>query len=49
MTISATLYRTRVSIHTPVWGVTIVANRTNLIHNVSIHTPVWGVTEYRSR
>ena len=33
-----------VSIHTPVWGVTL--ERLNNIYNysVSIHTPVWGVT-----
>ena len=35
-----------VSIHTPVWGVTIVANVWRLMWNVSIHTPVWGVTYY---
>ena len=36
-----------VSIHTPVWGVT-VSLRVSVLHSsVSIHTPVWGVTKTR--
>jgi len=36
----------KVSIHTPVWGVTRAANETNIkLARVSIHTPVWGVTD----
>ena len=35
-----------VSIHTPVWGVTIAEITANESKNVSIHTPVWGVTSY---
>ena len=34
----------KVSIHTPVWGVTEVAGKPSHHCRVSIHTPVWGVT-----
>ena len=34
----------RVSIHTPVWGVTELRHLRHEAHEVSIHTPVWGVT-----
>ena len=37
-------YVTPVSIHTPVWGVTVFKGQTEVRFNVSIHTPVWGVT-----
>ena len=37
----------KVSIHTPVWGVTGVAVGVKYVVDVSIHTPVWGVTEAR--
>ena len=33
-----------VSIHTPVWGVTVRICDSISIYAVSIHTPVWGVT-----
>ena len=33
-----------VSIHTPVWGVTVLGPLGCRIKTVSIHTPVWGVT-----
>ena len=33
-----------VSIHTPVWGVTVRVCNSISINTVSIHTPVWGVT-----
>ena len=35
----------RVSIHTPVWGVTVMERKAMTLESlVSIHTPVWGVT-----
>ena len=34
-----------VSIHTPVWGVTIPRRNISSLNIVSIHTPVWGVTD----
>ena len=34
----------RVSIHTPVWGVTLISRGIGDYFYVSIHTPVWGVT-----
>ena len=36
--------RVPVSIHTPVWGVTIGEYVEHQRIKVSIHTPVWGVT-----
>ena len=33
-----------VSIHTPVWGVTVGRCASQRFIHVSIHTPVWGVT-----
>ena len=35
----------RVSIHTPVWGVTLRFANALQEWAVSIHTPVWGVTK----
>ena len=35
----------KVSIHTPVWGVTDVEPQHSTLGEVSIHTPVWGVTD----
>ena len=35
----------KVSIHTPVWGVTEKPSMTQQHFKVSIHTPVWGVTQ----
>ena len=37
----------KVSIHTPVWGVTTHFFKGFLKVVVSIHTPVWGVTFFR--
>jgi len=38
-----------VSIHTPVWGVTILSGDLSRFFIVSIHTPVWGVTANSGR
>ena len=38
-----------VSIHTPTWGVTAVAWRSEELQQVSIHTPTWGVTSKLSK
>ncbi len=35
----------RVSIHTPMWGVTDSLVKLSLRSSVSIHTPTWGVTD----
>ena len=39
-----------VSIHTPLWGVTVVPILASFVVGVSIHTPLWGVTfdEFRA-
>ena len=40
------IYILRVSIHTPVWGVTCgLVECLGRFGRVSIHTPVWGVTD----
>ena len=39
---------TRISIHVPAWGTTVMAMKEEQTRQISIHVPAWGTTGWKA-